>query len=34
MLRIAIADDHAMFVDGIESILSTEERISMCYYWI
>ena len=29
MLRIAIADDHAMFVDGIESILSTEESIQV-----
>ncbi len=34
MLRVAIADDHAMFVDGIESILNTEESIQLvdkCY---
>jgi DNA-binding NarL/FixJ family response regulator len=29
MLKIAIADDHAMFVDGIESILSTEDSIQV-----
>lgn len=29
MLRIAIADDHAMFVDGIESILSSEVNIQV-----
>jgi DNA-binding NarL/FixJ family response regulator len=29
MLKIAIADDHAMFVDGIESILNTEESIQV-----
>jgi DNA-binding NarL/FixJ family response regulator len=29
MLRVAIADDHAMFVDGIESILNTEEHIQL-----
>lgn len=29
MLRIAIADDHAMFVDGIESILRDEKTIKV-----
>lgn len=29
MLKIAIADDHAMFVDGIESILRNEETIKL-----
>lgn len=29
MIRILIADDHKMFVDGIESILNTEEDISV-----
>lgn len=29
MLRIAIADDHAMFVEGIESILNTEESLQV-----
>ncbi|MBK9108066.1 MAG: response regulator transcription factor [Saprospiraceae bacterium] len=29
MLHVAIADDHAMFVDGIESILRNEESIKL-----
>lgn len=29
MLKIAIADDHAMFVDGIESILRDEKNIKV-----
>ncbi|MBK8955687.1 MAG: response regulator transcription factor [Saprospiraceae bacterium] len=29
MLHVAIADDHAMFVDGIESILRTESSIKV-----
>lgn len=29
MLNVAIADDHAMFVDGIESILQNEESIQV-----
>ncbi len=29
MLQIAIADDHAMFVDGIESILKNEKTIKV-----
>ena len=34
MIRLLIADDHTMFVDGIESILRNEENISVvgkCY---
>ena len=34
MIRILVADDHAMFVDGIESILKNEKDISVigrCY---
>ncbi len=34
MIRVLIADDHMMFVDGIESILATEEDIDVvdkCY---
>ncbi|HRG31865.1 MAG: response regulator transcription factor [Saprospiraceae bacterium] len=29
MIRVAIADDHAMFVDGIESILQSETNIQL-----
>ncbi|MBK8403725.1 MAG: response regulator transcription factor [Saprospiraceae bacterium] len=29
MIRVAIADDHAMFVDGIESILQSEANIHL-----
>ncbi len=29
MIRVAIADDHAMFVDGIESILKMEDSIKV-----
>ena len=34
MIKVLIADDHTMFVDGIESILANEEEISLvdkCY---
>jgi len=34
MIKILIADDHAMFVDGIESILTSEEDLEVvgrCY---
>ncbi len=34
MIRVLIADDHTMFADGIESILSTEPEIEVvgtCY---